>query len=672
MSLRLAVEQVFAQHGSLAQSLSGFAPRPDQSTMALHVAQIMEEGGTLVVEAGTGIGKTFAYLVPALLSGQRVLLSTATKTLQDQLFGRDIPRLSAALGVVVRVALLKGRSSYLCHQRMYLAREDAALQPNELFQLARVVQWAQVTKQGDLAELPELDEDSALIPKITSTRENCWGGRCPQHHRCCVNQARKNALEADLVVVNHHLFFADLQVRESGVAELLPSVNAVIFDEAHQLNDIGVQFLGRQFSTHQILDLGRDMLKAGMQLARGWVDWPGLHLAIQQAVQGLMDFCFANDGAILSSERMQWGDSAPAHLDAEGWGEAVIALQHTLYSVVAGLELVAASAPELQQLHTRSERLLQALVYFFQPTLPDGVRWLELGATHARFFESPLHIAHALQTQAGLKEKVDGAKKAWIFTSATLGLDKELSSFVQMCGLQQATVLQLASPFDYAHQAALYIPQDMPLPHEAGHSVAVAQLVAAAAQVLGGRTLVLTTTLRAMNVIAEQLRSKLSPHLGINVLLQGEMPKRALLQLFTSASEEGSQGSILVASTSFWEGVDVPGRALQLVVMDKIPFAPPDDPLVQARAKSLELSGKSAFMHYHVPHAALALKQGAGRLIRTETDRGVLVICDVRLEQKGYGRKLLAALPAMRRLANMADFNQALQALTTASTTDRC
>ena len=642
MSLLASVELAFAANGPLAQSLASYTPRMGQSMMAQQVAQTLQDGGALVVEAGTGIGKTYAYLVPVLLSGQRVLVSTATKTLQDQLYGRDIPRLMSALGVVLRVALLKGRSSYLCDQRLHRARQDAVLTPADWHTLARVEQWAQFTQQGDLAELSGLDEDSDVVEWVTSTRDNCWGARCPQLHRCHVHKARRNAMDADVVVVNHHLFFADLEVRESGVAELLPTVQAVILDEAHQLNTIGVQFLGRQWGTAQVQSLGRDLLKSGTQLARGWVDWPGLLHALQEAMQMV----------IAATEDSQ----APA----------IHALQRVMYSVVAALEMVAATSPEFVQLLARAEHLLQSVVIFSEPPAADVVRWVDKSVSHCQFMEAPLHIAEAMQRKTGWGLSRESAQQAWIFTSATLGLDQKLSSFVEMCGLQHAQVLQIPSPFDYANQAALYLPDDMPLPHGAAHSQAVAQLVADAAQVLGGRTLVLTTTLRAMHAIAAHLRKSAVPDSKIVVLLQGEMPKRKLLQLFSA----GAQAYILVASASFWDGVDLPGCALQLVVMDKIPFEPPDDPLVQARAKSVELGGKSAFMHYHLPQAALALKQGAGRLIRSETDQGVLVVCDVRLQHKGYGRKLLAALPAMRRLHTSEDFQCALQALTKLSTMD--
>ena len=674
LTLPEAVAEAFAAGGAVAKSLPAFNPRLGQQTMALQVAHTMADGGVLVVEAGTGIGKTYAYLVPALLSGQRVLLSTATKALQDQLYIRDIPCLMAALGVGVRLAVLKGRSSYLCTQRLDMAHQAAeALHPLHLPVLGMVEQWSRITHRGDLAELPALDEDSPVVALVTSTRDNCWGARCPQLSRCHVNQARRHAMDADVVVVNHHLFFADLHVRDSGVAELLPSVHTVVFDEAHQLNDIGVQFLASQCSTGQVLSLGRDMLATGNRLARGWVDWSGLHAALLQAVKNLQIACAVEGGHTSTSDRRPWADQAPVGVDAQCWESAMLQLQQAMYCVHAGLEMVAPAAPELQHLHTRAAQVLQWVLEFSQAPQPGKVRWIEAGATHIRFAESPLTIAQAMQTKVLAAADPQTVHKSWIFTSATLGHDAQLSWFVQTCGLPQAKVLKLPSPFNYAAQAALYLPPDMVTPDAATHSSAVAHLVAQSARVLGGRTLVLTTTLRAMRTIAEVLRQTLHPLNSLDVLVQGEMPKRSLLQRFgTSATGPGGRGMILVASVSFWEGIDLPGTALQLVVIDKIPFAPPDDPLVQARAQSVVAGGKNPFMHFHLPQAALALKQGAGRLIRNEADQGVLVVCDVRLLHKGYGRKLIAAMPPMRRLHTPEEFSQALADLTTTSTTDRC
>lgn len=537
MRLRERVAAVWSAQGVMAQSIPNYRPRHGQQAMAEAVADILETGGVLVVEAGTGVGKTYAYLVSALLSGERVMVSTATKALQDQLVGRDLPLLQAALGLPVRVALLKGRSSYLCRHRLDLARQAEVAYPITVQRdLAQVESWAAQTTRGDLAELATLDEDSDAVPLVTSTRDNCLASHCPRWTSCHVYQARRNAMEAELVVVNHHLFFADLVVRESGVAELLPRVHAVIFDEAHQLNDIGVPFLSHR---------------------------------------------------------------------------------------------VEAAAPE-------------AALLTIAPAIEELLD--EPGALH----------------------------RSWVFTSATLGYEPGLDAYLETTGLQnRARVLHVPSPFDYANQAALYVPTQMPDVGTSAHSLAVADLAAEAASVLGGRTLVLTTSLRAMRAIAQRLRERLQSNADPQVRVQGESSKRALTDALRQRGPNAAVGVILVACVTFWEGIDVPGDALQLVIIDKLPFSPPDDPLLQMRAARLKDMGRNPFMELHVPQAAVLLKQGAGRLIRSETDRGVLVVCDGRLVQKPYGRKIVAALPPMRRLHGEPEFQEALLALTKPSTMAR-
>lgn len=657
MGLPVRVAAAFAVSGPLASSVEQYRAREGQLQMAAAVAEVMQHGGMLVVEAGTGVGKTFAYLVPALLSGQRVLLSTATKALQDQLFGRDIPHLRKVLGLALRVALLKGRSSYLCLNRMESARQDWRMdERSAMLHLARIESWSHSTQTGDLAEVDALDETSPLLPLVTSTRDNCLGARCPQASSCFVNRARREALAADVVVINHHLFFADLNVRESGVAELLPSVHAVVFDEAHQLNEIGVQFLGRQLGTGQLSSFARDLEQSAQALARGLAPWAALAAAVEQSAQGLRER-FPESERV---ERLDW-------LATGGrWPSLMQSVCAALEAAQAALALVAEMAPELQALQARAGDLLELQSLFLQPVPVDAVRWLELGR-QLRLLQSPLDVSVAMQSRV-LPAEGQGGNKSWIFTSATLGHDDKLSWMVDSCGLAGARVLKVASPFDYALQAALYVPQDFPAPADPRHSQSVAQLALQGALALGGRTLVLTTTLRAMRSIGEALARGLPGHLEL--LVQGDRPKRELLARFLQGGIQ-RQGAVLVASATFWEGIDMPGEALQLLVIDKLPFTPPDDPVLQARSKALEEQGKSAFKHLHLPQTAVALRQGAGRLIRRESDQGLLVVCDVRLHQKGYGRQLLAALPPMRRLISPQEFAETLEMLTRTSTRDR-
>jgi ATP-dependent DNA helicase DinG len=665
--LESVAREAFAPGGVLSRAADAFRPRQGQTEMAAAVARTIEHGGALVVEAGTGVGKTFSYLVPALLSGERVLLSTATKTLQDQLFARDLPRLAQALGLPLRMALLKGRGSYLCTHRLEMARRDASLPDRSALRtLAKIEQWAQGTRSGDLAEMPGLDERSPVLPLVTSTRENCLGSQCPKFRTCHVNAARREALAADVVVINHHLFFADLAVRESGMAELLPTVRVVVFDEAHQLNETGVQFLGRQLGTAQVLDFARDVLGTGLQLARGLVDWQQLAAATERAARELRLVAGRSGGAT----RLRWNSPAPEGVDEGAWDDALEALATALDEAAEGLGTCSELAPDFVRLHERAATLAQRARAFARAPQEGSVRWADLGA-HLRLIESPLDIAEAVQQKllkAGEHDDeapYDGEppRRAWIFTSATLGDDARLSWFTEPCGLREAQVLRVASPFDYPQQAALYVPRQLPKPNDPGHSGAVAALAERAARRIGGRTMVLTTTLRALRAIGEQLQDRLAGSGELEVLVQGQQPKRRLIERFREGAGEGRPGCILVASASFWEGVDVPGDALQLVVIDKLPFPPPGDPLVEARSQRLEAQGRSPFNDYFVPEAAVALKQGAGRLIRRESDRGVLVVCDTRLAQMGYGKRLLAALPPMRRLQDEAEFDEALNDL---------
>jgi ATP-dependent DNA helicase DinG len=675
------VRDAFAQGGVLSHAADQFRERTGQTDMAMAVARTIDQGGVLVVEAGTGVGKTFSYLVPALLSGERVLLSTATKTLQDQLFGRDLPRLVEAFGLPVRTALLKGRGSYLCLHRLDTARHDASLpERGSLRTLAKIEQWSKATRTGDLAELPGLDERSPLIPLITSTRENCLGAQCPQFKPCHVNLARREALAADIVVINHHLFFADLAVRETGMAELLPTVSVVVFDEAHQLNETGVQFLGAQLGSGQALDFARDMLGAGLQHARGLVDWQQLVAMVERAARECGSSSASNGPApscagwvsrprasirVLAEgargpaaflrtrgRRARYRQRnfsrlrAPARAGAAA-RQALGALRLAVcgrFGALGGRGL-AAAADRVAPRHRRGDAQARA---------QDQRAGRRRRQRHRRVRRAPRGAgAGARPPRLGLHVRHAGrrAHAALVHRALRLG---------------DAEVLRVQSPFDYASQAALYVPRVFPKPNDPSHSAKVAQLAARGAAELGGRTLVLTTTLRALRTIGDAMKQHfelLDAAARPEVLVQGELPKRVLMERFREGANEGRAGCVLVASASFWEGFDAPGDALQLVVIDKLPFPPPNDPLVEARSQRLEAQGRSSFSDYSLPEAAVALKQGAGRLIRRETDSGVLAICDTRLVAMGYGRRLLAALPPMRRLETEADFESAIGAL---------
>jgi ATP-dependent DNA helicase DinG len=666
MNLVLEVEAAFAPDGVLSRAEKHFLPRAGQTEMALAVARAIEGAYPLVVEASTGVGKTFSYLVPALLSGERVLVSTATKALQDQLFGRDLPRLIDALGLPVNIALLKGRASYLCLHRLESSRQDAQAQSSaSMRSLAKIEQWSQATRTGDLAELTGLDERSPLLPLVTSTRENCLGAQCPRFRPCHVNLARREAMAADVVVINHHLFFADLAVRESGVAELLPSVRIAIFDEAHQLNETGVQFLGSNLTTGQLLDFSRDMLAAGLQLARGLVDWQQVVGTTEQAARELR-LCV---GRQYPGAKLRWIEAAPEGVDSHDWSKALEVVHSACLQAIAALDTVSEIAPDFVRLRERAEQLAERAESFVHACQPGCVRWVDVGV-QLRLVESPLDIAKAMKPRV-LGPRVEGGEsaKSWIFTSATLGDDEKLSWFTQPCGLTDAAVLQVGSPFDYARQAAVYVPPDFPKPGDPSHTARVAECATAWSRRLGGRTMVLTTTLRALRSIGDALQASFEQSGDLEVLVQGALPKRVLVERFRAGNSEGKKGCVLVASASFWEGIDFPGDSLQLVIIDKLPFPPPNDPLVEARSKQLESQGRSAFSDYFLPEAAVALKQGAGRLIRRETDHGVLVVCDSRLVSMGYGRRLMKALPPMKRLASEQELTNQLDELTRICTT---
>lgn len=665
-ALRDNVREVFTTDGPLARATPFFLPRAGQTEMALAVAHTLENGGSLVVEAGTGVGKTFAYLVPALLSGERVLVSTATKTLQDQLYARDIPELLRALNLPLRLAMLKGRGSYLCQQRLELVHQASTLPDRQAVKnLVQVQVWSRTTTTGDLAEVPGLDERSSLIPLITSNRDNCLGSPCPHWRDCHVNAARREAMAADVVVINHHLFFADLAVRESGMAELLPTVRVVIFDEAHQLNETGIQFLGSQLGTGQLLDLARDVLAAGMQLARGLVDWQKVTADFEKT---LRDWRLVV-GKHPANTKLKWSDPEPNGVHPLDWAQALHDVSESAERLQTAVENVVDAAPDFQRLHERLSGVLSLISHFENPCANGSVRWVEVGG-QMRCFEAPLDIAETVQNKLLGTDSVTPAQpnqlplpRSWVFTSATLGDDDKLSWFTEPCGLSNAQVLRVQSPFNYQEQAWLHVPRLMVPPKDPAHSNEVGETAIQIARALGGRTLVLTTTLRALRAIGAQMQTALGDSGELDVLIQGDSPKRALMTRFRKAIDPGSKGCVLVASASFWEGFDVPGDALQAVVIDKLPFPPPNDPLVEARSQRLEAQGRSSFNDYFLPEAAVSLKQGAGRLIRRETDRGALVVCDNRLVNTAYGRRLLAGLPPMKRIEQLPDLLEALRAI---------
>jgi ATP-dependent DNA helicase DinG len=630
------LERLFAESGPLAGAIPAYKQRAQQVEMANAVAQAIESRGALIVEAGTGTGKTFAYLVPALLSGGKVIVSTGTKTLQDQLFDRDIPTVRGALRAPVTVALLKGRANYVCHYHLerqladgrFVNREDSA-------HLHAVASYARTSKSGDRGGLTTVPEDAAIWPLVTSTRDNCLGSECPRHKDCFVMEARKQALAADVVVVNHHLFFADLMLRDEGISELLPACNTVIFDEAHQLPETASLFFGRSVSTAQMIELARDVRVEAAAAAKDFAALPEAAVAVDRA---------ARDLRLSFSE--QTGRMPARALSGKANFETALGLAgEKLTALGTLLEFQADRSEGLANCFDRVQDLMQRLSEWRQAEDADMVRWVELFHHTLQLNTTPLSIADVVRRQ------VSDSARTWIFTSATLSVKGDFAHYQSEMGLEEAGAATWDSPFDYAHQALLYVPERMPEPNAEGYTRAVVNAVLPVIGASGGRAFLLFTSLRAMRDAHILLQEGFRQHgYDFPLLLQGEGPRSELLERFRRLGN-----AVLVASQSFWEGVDVRGEALSLVMIDRLPFQPPDDPVLAARIDKMNAEGRNAFMEYQVPQAVITLKQGAGRLIRDETDRGVLMICDTRIVTKPYGRRIWQSLPPMRRTRAVED-----------------
>jgi ATP-dependent DNA helicase DinG len=681
-----AAAAALADGGKLAGAWPGFRPRAGQQALAASVARAIAERGTLVAEAGTGTGKTFAYLVPLLLAGGKALISTGTRHLQDQLHGRDLPAVRAALGVPVRTALLKGRANYVCHHHLARHLTDGRFtDPGVPQALRRIRVFAQHSESGDRADCAEVGEDDPAWGWATSTRENCLGQECPELKQCFVFRARREALAADVVVVNHHLFCADLALRDEAVAELLPVADAVIFDEAHQLPDTATAFFGDAVSTRQLLDLARDLVRSGLVGAPDGADWRALADRLERSTRELR--LVLEGPAVPVRGRAAARPSAMRRLGPEQL-HAMPLLDETLDTLLADLVSVSAivatnagRSPDLDRCGLRAgelcERLQRWSVALGGPPWPDtgddtdsvgrsdgsraagtteppgprradpepAIVWVELGAQYATLRRTPLSVAGPFERHRA------GPPRAWVFVSATLSLGTDFSHFTDALGLADARCERWESPFDFPQQAAVWIPRGVGDTATPGHAARVVEAAWPLIVENRGRAFVLCTTLRAMRDAAQRLAELDSEAgSGLQLLVQGESSRAVLLERFRAAA-----APVLVGSAGFWEGVDVAGDRLSLVIIDKLPFAPPDDPVVKARAEALRREGRDPFGTLHLPAAALALKQGAGRLIRSEDDRGVLVLGDERLLTRGYGRLLLRSLPPFTRVEHWQD-----------------
>ncbi len=642
------LSEVFSENGPLAKAAPDFKPRQAQLELAQAVEEAILTRGTLIAEAGTGTGKTWAYMVPSLINDAKVLISTGTRTLQDQLFNRDIPHLIKAMQISVNVALLKGRANYVCHlhlQRL-MGEGQTFKSRKDITYLREIKVFAERSNTGDKSELTTVPETADIWSRVTSTRENCLGQECPHVRDCFVYKARRRAQEADVVVINHALFMADLALRTDGVTDLLPDADVVVFDEAHQLPDVATRFLGSSVSSYQLLDLCKNAEVQGMAQAREAASWSELATNLDTAVKELRlqvsSFIKTSGGRVTYQEI-----PSPDKFD-----EAYNKLIDRLDRLTQALESVNMVSPELASLAADSKAILHRCLLWSQPDRQgnwnygientyenaQAVRWLELSANFMRIHRAPLSVANIFSSQRP-------SEQAWVFTSATLSVRGNFQHFSSQMGMENARTECWEAPFDYTNQAMLYVPNNLPLPSSRNFNVEFVNTLLPLIKESSGGVMVLCTTLRAVDSISELLAELLSEQdIKRELLRQGDTSRGVLLNKFRQL-----QNAVLVGSTSFWEGVDIPGNALSVLAIDKLPFAPPDDPVIEARISDCKRRGGNPFMEYQIPEAAIALKQGAGRLIRSETDRGLLMVGDTRLVDKPYGRVLWRGLPPFAR-----------------------
>ena len=689
--LSQASRAALVEGGELARNIAAFAPRPAQQDLAAAIAEAFDTRGTLLAEAGTGTGKTFAYLVPALLSGKKTIVSTGTRALQDQLYHRDLPRVRDALGVGLKTALLKGRANYLCHYRMRQAQGEPRFGSRELAsQFQRIVAWSGRTRMGDLAELEALPEDSPLLPMVTSTAENCLGSECPFFSECFVVQARQRAQAADIVVVNHHLLLADLALKQEGFGEILPGAQAFVVDEAHQLPDLAAQFFGENLSARPLVELARDALAECKDVPSALAALQAPARELEHAVRTLrsaMDELPVRGTRLRAAERpevedafdalaatlqqlhaalLPLGSASPGfdgcaararefELRLRRWrGDGVVDDSGGPVSARNAVASASADRPAphdpgaVQELEDGASAGMNAGRGEFPCDEPDtgtsdaersSVRWYELTARGFRLSRTPLDVS------GPLADHRTRSQAAWIFTSATLAVGGRFDHYAAKLGLEEPTTLLAPSPFDWKQQALCYLPRGLPEPTVRGYNETMVDALRPVLEASAGRAFVLFASHRALREAAELLRGGPWP-----LFVQGEAPRTLLLERFRA-----SGNGVLLGAASFREGVDVAGDALSVVVIDKLPFGAPDDPVFEARLDAIRRSGGNPFRDEQLPQAVIALKQGAGRLIRSETDRGVLVLCDPRLLSKSYGRVFLDSLPPLPRTRAVED-----------------
>ena len=636
MSIEEEIDRAFSAEGLLSEVVNGYKPRVEQTEMAIAIGRAIGERSPIICEAGTGTGKTFAYLIPAFYYGRKIIVATGTKTLQDQLFDQDIQVVRDALKLPITVAKLKGRANYLCHhqiERTKSERSFSSLREVELFNMFE--RMLDTSESGDISEVSIPEESPRVQSAVVSTRDNCLGSDCPHIGKCFVLKARKRALAAEVVVVNHHLFFADLALKQDGFGELLPECDVVIFDEAHQVPDVATQFFGSNLSTSQLSELLRDLRYGYVILAK-----------TNDAVDDLID----------KFEKM----IRELRIAFEGYkGRYDLKERHRFNKAIEAARILGCIGDELSQaihaiesnnieLQRCRERLLE--VISFAKTWSENedssvIRWFESSVQTVRLHLTPINVSDAFKTI------LSSEKRSWIFTSATLSVSGDVSNFANQLGLEKAEFLSWDSPFDYPNNSMLYVPKDMPQPSDTDYIDRVVSESLGAIIAANGRCMMLFTSLAAMRLAREKLANTFAERdIQIPLLLQGDGSKFELLNRFKKL-----KNAVLLGSHSFWEGVDVRGEGLVLVIIDKLPFSVPDDPVTAGRIEYLRSQGGNPFMDFQVPEAVISLKQGAGRLIRDETDTGVLIICDPRLLSKPYGKRIWRSLPSMKRTQDIND-----------------
>jgi len=627
---------ILAESGLLSQAIKGFTPRVAQQKMAAAIEQAIEHNAQLIVEAGTGTGKTFGYLTPIFLAQKKTIISTGTKNLQDQLFFNDIPIIKKILASPLKVVLLKGRSNYLCIQRLKRNQEDGRFVSRQhVSELQLISEWSSLTTTGDIAEIDSISEDSGIWPSATSTADNCLNQDCAFYKECFVVKARQQAMSADIVVVNHHLFFADMALQEEGFGELLPGADVIIFDEAHHLPDIASHFFSTAMTSRQLLELARDSEAEGLEHAKDMQQISEESAQLQRVVQSMRTAL----GTDLRSQ--PWPEKCPTSL-----ANAILDVKDSLQAFEGILKEASMRSKGLENCWKRAADLIERFDFVTRDVNEENVHWFEIHAQSFTIHITPIIVAEYF------KKHMQDKNRTWIFTSATLTVKNNFNLFTETMGLENALQLQLKSPFDYQKQALLYSPRNIPDTSSENFIEAIVEAAIPILEAAQGKTFFLFTSHRALERAAELLENRLP----FPLLRQGTKPKRQLIDEF---KELGN--AILLGTSSFWYGVDVRGDALSCVIIDKLPFSAPDDPILQAKIKMLRKQGVDPFMSYQLPQAVLTLKQGAGRLIRDMKDRGILMICDPRLVGNRYGEVFLQSLPDMARTRDITKVQEFFQ-----------